>query len=159
MDATDRRILDLLQSDASLTVKEIADQVHLSTTPCWKRIQKMEERGFIRARVALLDPDKVNAGVTVFVAIKASQHSRDWIDRFHEAVAALPEIMEAYRMSGDIDYLLRVAVRDIGAYDRFYKKLIDRIHLSDVTSSFAMEQIKYTTALPINFNDNVSQMA
>ena len=154
MDTTDRRILDLLQSDASLTVKEIANQVHLSTTPCWKRIQKMEERGFIRARVALLDPDKVNASVTVFVAIKASQHSRDWIDRFHEVVAALPEIMEAYRMSGDIDYLLRVAVRDIDAYDRFYKKLIDRIQLSDVTSSFAMEQIKYTTALPINLIDS-----
>jgi Lrp/AsnC family transcriptional regulator len=150
MDTTDRKILDLLQSDASLTVKDVAERIHLSTTPCWKRIQKLEEQGFIKRRVALLDPSKVNANVTVFVAIKASRHSSDWIERFNDAIAGLPEVMEAYRMSGEVDYLLRVAVRDIDAYDRFYKKLIDRIELSDVTSSFAMEQIKYTTALPIS---------
>jgi Lrp/AsnC family transcriptional regulator len=153
MDTTDRKILDLLQSDASLTVKEIAGQIHLSTTPCWKRIQKLEENGFIKARVALLDSEKVNASVTVFVAIKASHHSREWIERFNEAVSTLPEVMEAYRMSGEVDYLLRVAVRNIDSYDRFYKKLIDRVDLSDVTSSFAMEQIKYTTALPISIDD------
>ena len=153
MDTTDRKILNLLQSDAGMTVKEIAERVHLSTTPCWKRIQKLEENGYIKARVALLDPEKVNASVTVFVAIKASHHTRDWIDRFNQAVAALPEVMEAYRMSGEVDYLLRVAVRNIDAYDRFYKKLIDRVELSNVTSSFAMEQIKYTTALPINIDD------
>lgn len=153
MDTTDRKILDLLQSDASLTVKEIAGQIHLSTTPCWKRIQKLEENGFIKARVALLEPKKVNASVTVFVAIKASHHTREWIDRFNEAVRTLPEVMEAYRMSGEVDYLLRVAVRNIDSYDRFYKKLIDKVDLSDVTSSFAMEQIKYTTALPISIDD------
>ncbi|NNJ97860.1 MAG: Lrp/AsnC family transcriptional regulator [Gammaproteobacteria bacterium] len=152
MDSSDLKILNLLQSDASLTVKDIAERIHLSTTPCWKRIQKLEEKGFIKARVALLDPTKVNASVTVFVAIKASQHSRDWIEEFDAAIAGLPEIMEAYRMSGEVDYLLRVAVPDIDAYDRFYKKLIDRIELSNVTSSFAMEQIKYTTALPISIN-------
>jgi Lrp/AsnC family transcriptional regulator len=149
MDATDKKILDLLQTDASLTVKQIAEQIPLSTTPCWKRIQKLEENGFIRARVALLDPKKVNANVTVFVAIKTDQHTREWIERFNKAVADLPEVMEIYRMSGEIDYLLRVVVSSIEAYDQFYKKLIDQIELSNVTSSFAMEQIKYTTALPI----------
>jgi len=149
MDATDKKILDLLQADAGLTVKQIAEQIALSATPCWKRIQKLEEQGFIRARVALLDPKKVNASVTVFVAIKTDQHSREWIERFNNAVTELPQVMEIYRMSGEIDYLLRVAVSSIEAYDQFYKKLIDRIELSNVTSSFAMEQIKYTTALPI----------
>jgi len=149
MDATDKKILDLLQTDASLTVKQIAEQIPLSATPCWKRIQKLEENGFIRARVALLDPKKVNANVTVFVAIKTDQHTREWIERFNKAVAELPEVMEIYRMSGEIDYLLRVVVSSIEAYDQFYKKLIDQIELSNVTSSFAMEQIKYTTALPI----------
>ena len=153
MDTTVRKILNLLQSDASMTVKQIAGQVHLSTTPCWKRIQKLEENGYIKARVALLDAHKVNASVTVFVAIKASHHTREWIDRFNETVGTLPEVMEAYRMSGEVDYLLRVAVRNIDAYDRFYKKLIDRIELSSVTSSFAMEQIKYTTALPVSIDD------
>lgn len=150
MDPTDRKILNLLQSDASLTVKQIAEQIPLSVTPCWKRIQKLEENGIIRARVALLDPQKVYANVTVFVAIKTDHHTREWIERFNKAVNNLPEVMEIYRMSGEVDYLLRVVVSSIEAYDQFYKKLIDRIELSSVTSSFAMEQIKYTTALPIN---------
>lgn len=150
MDATDKKILDLLQTDASLTVKQIAEQISLSVTPCWKRIQKLEENGFIRARVALLDPKKVNANVTVFVAIKTDQHTLEWIERFNKAVAELPEVMEIYRMSGEVDYLLRVVVSSIEAYDQFYKKLIERIELSNVTSSFAMEQIKYTTSLPIS---------
>lgn len=150
MDATDRKILHLLQADAGLTVKEIAAQIPLSVTPCWKRIQKLEQNGIIRARVALLDPEKVNASVTVFVAIKTDQHTNEWIDHFNQAVTALPEVMEIYRMSGEVDYLLRVVVSSIEAYDRFYKKLIGRIELSNVTSSFAMQQMKYTTALPIN---------
>ena len=150
MDTTDKRILDLLQMDASLTVKQIAEQISLSVTPCWKRIQKLEEQGYIRARVALLDPKKINANVTVFVAIKTDQHTMQWIERFNKEVNELPEVMEIYRMSGEIDYLLRVVVSSIEAYDQFYKKLIDRIELSNVTSSFAMEQIKYTTALPIS---------
>jgi len=153
MDATDRKILNLLQTDASLTVKEIAAQIPLSVTPCWKRIQKLEAGGFIQGRVALLNPRKVNAAVTVFVAIKTDQHTREWIERFAVAVHDLPEVMEIYRMSGEIDYLLRVAVSSIEAYDRFYKKLVDRIELSNVTSSFAMEQMKYTTALPINVTE------
>ncbi len=152
MDAIDRKILNLLQTDASLTVKQIAEQIPLSVTPCWKRIQKMEEQGLIRARVALLDAKMVNANVTVFVAIKTQHHTIEWIDRFNSEVSQLPEVMEIYRMSGDIDYLLRVVVSSIEAYDRFYKTLIQRIDLSNVTSSFAMEQMKYTTALPIAVN-------
>ena len=153
MDATDRKILDLLQADASLTVKQIAEQLPLSVTPCWKRIQRLEEDGFIRARVALLDANKINAGVTVFVAIKTDQHTKEWIEQFNREVSRLPEVMEAYRMSGEVDYLLRVVVSSIEAYDRFYKTLIDRIELANVTSSFAMEQIKYTTALPISLEE------
>jgi Lrp/AsnC family transcriptional regulator len=149
MDSTDRKILNLLQTDASLTVKQIAQQIPLSVTPCWKRIQKLEQNGFIRARVALLDPKKVNANVTVFMTIKTDQHTSDWIERFNREVSQLPEVIEIYRMSGEIDYLLRVVVSSIEAYDAFYKKLIDRIELANVTSSFAMEQIKYTTALPV----------
>jgi Lrp/AsnC family transcriptional regulator, cysteine-sensing transcriptional activator len=149
MDATDRKILNLLQTDASLTVKQIAEQIPLSVTPCWKRIQKMEEQGLIRARVALLDAKMVNANVTVFVAIKTQHHTIEWIERFNSEVSQLPQVMEIYRMSGDIDYLLRVVVSSIEAYDRFYKTLIQHIDLSNVTSSFAMEQMKYTTALPI----------
>ena len=150
MDATDKRILELLQADAGLTVKQIAAQLPLSATPCWKRIQKLEDQGYIRARVALLDPRKINANVTVFVAIKTDQHTKEWIERFNKAVADMPEVMEIYRMSGEIDYLLRVVVSSIEAYDQFYKKLIDRVDLANVTSSFAMEQIKYTTALPVS---------
>ena len=153
MDATDRKILQLLQTDASQTVKQIAAQIPLSVTPCWKRIQRLEADGFIRARVALLDPGKVNADVTVFVAIKTDRHTREWLERLDQVVNELPEVMEAYRMSGEIDYLLRVVVDSIAAYDRFYKTLIDRIELSNVASSFAMEQMKYTTALPINLDD------
>lgn len=153
MDTVDRKILNLLQADASLTVKQIAEQISLSVTPCWKRIQKLETQGFIRARVALLDPQKVNADVTVFVAITTNQHTTEWIDRFSRAVSDIPEVMEIYRMSGEVDYLLRVVVSSIAAYDSFYKKLVDRIELSSVTSSFAMEKIKYTTALPINLDN------
>ncbi len=153
MNSVDRKILNLLQADASLTVKQIAEQISLSVTPCWKRIQKLETQGFIRARVALLDPQKVNADVTVFVAITTNQHTTEWIDRFSRAVSDMPEVMEIYRMSGEVDYLLRVVVSSIAAYDSFYKKLVDRIELSSVTSSFAMEQIKYTTALPINLDN------
>ena len=150
MDAIDRKILNLLQVDASLTVKQIAAQISLSVTPCWKRIQKLEAQGFIRARVALLDAKKVHADVTAFVAIKTDQHSAEWTERFSRAVSDMPEVMEIYRMSGEVDYLMRVVVSSIEAYDLFYKRLVERIELSNVTSSFAMEQMKYTTVLPIN---------
>ena len=151
MDRIDRAILRLLQEDTTMAVADVAKRVGLSTTPCWRRIQKLEEEGVIRRRVAVLDPEKVNARVTVFVSVRAVSHSKEWIKRFSEVVAEFPEVVEFYRMSGDVDYLLRVVVPDIAAYDAFYRRLIDRIEIADVSSSFAMEQIKYTTALPLDY--------
>ena len=151
LDATDLRILALLQEDATLTVAEVADKVSLSPTPCWRRIQRLEKDGVIRKRVTLLDAARLNAGVTVFVSVKTNQHSAAWLERFAKAVAAIPEIVEFYRMSGEVDYLLRVVVPDIAGYDAVYKKLIRTAELSDVSSSFAMEQLKYTTSLPLHY--------
>ena len=149
MDAIDRKILAVLQQDASLSVAEIGSRVGLSSTPCWKRIQKLEAEGVIQRRVAVVDPEKIGLGVTVFVAIETGDHSEDWLGRFAEAVRAMPEVMEFYRMAGDVDYMLRVVVPDIAGYDTFYKKLIGTVPLKNVTSRFAMERIKSTTALPI----------
>jgi Lrp/AsnC family transcriptional regulator len=151
LDEMDIKILRILQQDCTKPVAEIGKEVGLSTTPCWRRIQKLEELGVIQQRVALLNPRKVNAGVTVFVSIKTDQHALDWLDRFHAAVVDFPEVAEFYRMSGDVDYLLRVVVPDIAAYDAFYKRLSARIDIAKVSSAFAMEQIKYTTALPLDF--------
>jgi Lrp/AsnC family transcriptional regulator len=151
IDRLDRKILSILQEDATIPVAEIGKRVGLSTTPCWRRIQKLEEDGVIQRRVAVLDPKKINAKVTVFVAITTSQHSEEWLRRFAEVIRDFPEVVEFYRMSGQVDYLLRVVVPDIEAYDAFYKRLIARIDIADVSSSFAMEQIKYTTALPLQF--------
>jgi Lrp/AsnC family transcriptional regulator len=151
LDDMDVKILQILQEDSTKAVAEIGKAIGLSTTPCWRRIQKLEELGIIRRRVALLDPAQVQAGVTVFVSIKTDQHSLGWLEKFHAAVVDFPEVVEFYRMSGEVDYLLRVVVPDIGAYDAFYKKLIARIEISKVSSAFAMEQIKYTTALPLDF--------
>ena len=151
LDRMDRKILDILQKDCTLPVAEVGKRVGLSTTPCWRRIQKLEELGVIQARVALLDAKKVNVGVTVFVSITTSHHTQDWLDRFHAALSEFPEVVEFYRMSGQVDYLLRVVVPDIERYDTFYKKLIGKIELSDVSSAFAMEQIKFSTALPLDY--------
>jgi Lrp/AsnC family transcriptional regulator len=149
MDLTDRKILALIQDDASLSVAEIGSRVGLSSTPCWKRIQRLEADGVIQRRVALVDQDKVGLGITVFVSIETGDHSQDWLARFAETVGAMPEVMEFYRMAGDVDYMLRVVVPDIQGYDTFYKKLISSVPLKNVTSRFAMEKIKATTALPI----------
>ncbi len=151
LDQMDLKILALLQADCTRPVSEIGKEVGLSTTPCWRRIQRLEEAGIVRRRVAVLDPAKVNAGVTVFVSIKTDTHSVEWLDKFHSAVTDFPEVVEFYRMSGEVDYLLRVVVPDIAAYDAFYKKLIGRISIAKVSSAFAMEQIKYTTELPLAF--------
>lgn len=153
MDEIDKKILGCLQTDATMPVADVAEQVGLSTTPCWRRIQKLEDAGIIRGRVALLDGSQLNVGVTVFVAVKTNEHNLEWYQRFAKAVADIPEVVEFYRMSGEIDYMLRVVVPDIAAYDQVYKKLIDRVSLTDVSSSFAMEQIKYTTALPLTYVD------
>lgn len=151
LDDMDVKILRILQEDSTRPVAEIGREVGLSTTPCWRRIQKLEEAGVIRRKVALLDPVKVNAGVTVFVSIKTDQHAAGWLEKFHGAVRDFPEVLEFYRMSGDVDYLLHVVVPDIAAYDDFYKKLIGRVEIAKVSSAFAMERIKYTTAMPLEF--------
>ena len=138
LDRMDRKILDILQKDCTLPVAEIGKQIGLSTTPCWRRIQKLEEAGDIQRRVAVLDPHLEHAGVTVLVPIKTDQNSLSWLERFHKAVADFPEVVEFYRMSGDVDYLLRVVVPDIEAYDAFYKRLISRVEIGKMSSAFAM---------------------
>jgi Lrp/AsnC family transcriptional regulator, cysteine-sensing transcriptional activator len=149
MDAVDRKILVVVQQDASLSVAEIGQRVGLSSTPCWKRLQRLEADGVIMRRVALVDPDKIGLGITVYVSIETGDHSEEWLKRFADVVGAMPEVMEFYRMAGDVDYMLRVVVPDIAGYDAFYKKLIGTVPLKNVTSRFAMERIKSTTALPI----------
>ena len=149
MDKIDRQILSILQSDASVPVAEIAERVHLSQTPCWKRIQRLKDEGVIRKQVALCDPQKLGYGTTVFVAIRTNQHNDAWLRKFAAAMQGIPEIVEAYRMSGEVDYLLRVVVGDIRGYDEVYKRLIKAVELVDVSSSFAMEQIKFSTAIPV----------
>ena len=149
MDAIDRKILTVLQEDCSLSVAEIGARVGLSSTPCWKRIQRLESEGVILKRVALVEQDRLGLGVTVFVSIETGDHSQAWLTRFAEVVQAMPEVMEFYRMAGDIDYMLRVVVADIASFDGFYKRLIANVPLKNVTSRFAMEKIKSTTALPI----------
>jgi Lrp/AsnC family transcriptional regulator len=151
MDDVDFALLQILQEDATIKVAEIAQQVGLSPTPCWRRIQKLDEEGIIRKRVALLDPNKLNVGVTVFIAIRTNRHNAAWVKKFSAIINTIPEIVEFYRMSGDVDYLLRAVVPDIAGYDAVYKRLIEKIELDDVSSSFAMEQIKFTTALPLHF--------
>jgi len=149
MDAIDRKILAVVQQDASLSVAEIGQRVGLSSTPCWKRLQRLEAEGVVTGRVALVDPDKIGLGVTVFVSVETGDHSQEWLKRFAEVVGAMPEVMDFYRMAGDVDYMLRVVVPNIAGYDAFYKKLIGTVPLKNVTSRFAMERIKSTTALPI----------
>jgi Lrp/AsnC family transcriptional regulator len=149
LDAMDLKILSLLQADATMPIAEIGKAVGLSTTPCWRRIQKLDEAGVIRARVAILDPTKVNVGVTVFVSIKTDQHSLEWLERFHGAVADLPEIAEFYRMSGEIDYLMRVVVPDIAAYERFVMDFTKITGIAQIRSSFALRAVKQGTALPL----------
>jgi len=151
IDLIDRKILQILQTETPPSIAEIAQRVGLSTTPCWRRIQKLEEVGIIRSRVALLNAEKLNVGVTVFVSIRTDKHDANWYQKFSQVVNAFPEVVEFYRMSGDIDYLIRVVVPDIAAYDGFYQRLIQKVELYDVSSSFSMEQIKYTTALPLNY--------
>jgi Lrp/AsnC family transcriptional regulator len=151
MDDFDRKILTLLQADAGLSNAEIAERVGLSPTPCWRRIRNLEEAGIIRRRVAILDRAKLNVGVTVFVAVRTSQHNQEWLDRFARVVGDIPEVVEFYRMAGDVDYLLRVVVPDIAAYDDVYKRLIAQIDLFDVSSTFAMEELKWTSAVPLTY--------
>ena len=149
MDEIDIKILECLQENASLSSSEIAEKVNLSKTPCWRRIQILEKTGLIKKRVALLDREKLDRSMDVFVFIRTNQHNARWFQAFSKVIEDFPEVVEFYRMSGDIDYLMRVVVVDMKAYDRFYQRLIERIDISDVSSNFAMERLKYTTSIPL----------
>ena len=153
MDRIDRKIIAELQRNATLPIAQLAERVGLSQTPCWKRIQKLELSGLITGRVALVDPIKLGLGLTVFVEIEANDHSAAWREGFAKAVVTFPEVIEVYRMAGDVDYLLKVVISDMLAYDAFYKRLTAECDLKNVTSQFAMERIHYTTALPVNTTD------
>lgn len=150
LDRLDYAILGALQVDGNLSVAALAERVGLSSTPCWKRLKRLEDEGYLTGRVALVHPQKVGLPVTVFVSVRTQQHDDKWLAQFGAAVSALPEVQELHRMSGDVDYLLKVVTTDIGGYDRFYKKLIQAAPLSGVSSAFSMEQIKSTTALPLD---------
>lgn len=149
LDDTDRAILTLLQRDAGLSVDEISEAVHLSRNACWRRIKQMEEARVIRGRVALVDPAAVGCPLSVMVLIRTSSHEPGWMERFQAALRTLPEVVGAYRMTGELDYVLRVRVADVPAYDAFYKRLIAKVSVSDISASFVMEEIKETTAVPL----------
>ncbi|MBV9828902.1 MAG: Lrp/AsnC family transcriptional regulator [Alphaproteobacteria bacterium] len=150
MDEVDRKLLQILQEDTTLSIAQLAERVGLSQTPCWKRIQKLEAQQVITRRVALVDAERVGIGLTVFVALEAGEHTPQWLERFSTVITTMPEVMEVYRMAGDIDYLLRVAVADMAEYDSFYKRLIASVPMKNVTSRFGMERLKYTTAYPLH---------
>lgn len=149
LDETDRRILAELQRDGSLPVEQLAERVHLSRNACWRRVKRLEEERVITGRVALVDADRLGLGLSVFVIVRTSSHDPDWLKRFREAVTTFPEITGVYRMSGDLDYILRARVADVKAYDRLYQRLIARVPLTDVSASFVMEEIKETTVVPV----------
>lgn len=151
VDELDRQIVQLLQEDASLPVREIGERVGLSPTPCWRRIRNLEDAGVITSRVALVDPAAVNLDVAALVLIKTNEHSKAWLERFVAGIERLAEVVEAYRTSGETDYLLKVRVPDIAAYDVFYKRLIEEVDLYDVRTTFILEEMKYTTALPLDY--------
>lgn len=153
LDKIDSKILLLLQNDASRTTSEIAAAVNLSPTPCWNRIRKLEERGIIKGRVALVDPRKVGLGLTVFVSIETHSHTREWTESLSRRIKAMPEVMDLYRMAGDIDYLLRVIVSDMGAFDAFYHRLTEITELKNVTSRFVMEHLSERTVLPLAYTE------
>ncbi len=149
LDANDRNILNALQQDASLSLENLAAKLSLSTNACWRRIKRMEADGVIDRRVAIVEPEAVGLGMTAFVAVKTNDHSDKWLEKFAAAAASIEEIVEFYRMAGEVDYMIKLLVRDMSDYDRVYKKLIKAVPLSDVSASFAMERIKYTTAVPV----------
>lgn len=150
MDEIDRLLLEILQEDATLSIAQMAERVGLSPTPCWRRIQKLEAGGVITRRVAIVDPVRVGVGLSVLVSLEAGEHTPEWLERFSAGIAQMPEAMEVYRMAGDVDYMLRVAVADMAEYDAFYKRLIAVAPMKNVTSRFAMERMKHATAFPLN---------
>ncbi|MGQ2907405.1 MAG: Lrp/AsnC family transcriptional regulator [Aliihoeflea sp.] len=148
IDEIDRRIVAALQSDASLSIDQLSEEVHLSRNACWRRVKLMEEEGIITGRVALVDAERLGYGLSVFILVRTTHHEPGWLDRFRSAVQSIPEIQGVYRMSGDLDYVLRARVPDVKAYDRLYQRLIAKVPLSDVSASFVMEEIKETMMLP-----------
>jgi Lrp/AsnC family transcriptional regulator len=151
MDATDRKLLDILQHDAGLSLDDLSTRVGMSRNACWRRIKRLEDDGVIKARVTLLNASRINVGLTAFIALRTTEHSAKWLDQFSKAVRDIPEIVGVYRMTGDVDYLLQAVIPDVAAYDRLYKRLIGKITLADVSSSFVMEEIKSTTVLPLDY--------
>lgn len=149
LDTFDVHILGLLQESAEISVAEVAETVHLSHNACWRRIKRLEAEGYIKRRVALLDPVKLGVGVTVFVSVRVAEHSEEWLEAFAAAVRSIPEVVEFYRMTGDVDYLVKLQIANIAAYDKVYKRLIKSVRLVDVSSAFAMEELKHTTAIPL----------
>ncbi len=151
MDELDRKIVELLQDDATLSVREIGEAVGLSATPCWRRIRNLEDRGVLTKRVTLVDPAKINLGVSALVFIRTNEHNKVWLQKFVDGVSDIPEIIEAYRTSGEVDYVLKVLVPDLTAFDDFYKRLIDKVELYDVRSTFILEAVKHSTSLPLDY--------
>lgn len=149
IDRFDLKILEQLQRDDTLSIAQLAEQIGLSVTPCWRRIQRLEKDGFIEKRIAVLNPEKLDLSLAVFVMVKTDKHNQEWLDSFQAAVQSFPEIMEVNRLAGEYDYLLKVMTRDNQSFDAFYKRLISTVELSNVTSCFSMEQVKKTTELPI----------
>ena len=150
IDEFDRAILVQLQTDANLSMDELAERVHLSRNAVWRRIKILTENGVIKGNVALIDPEKVGCELTALVFVRTSQHERNWLEKFHQAVSSIAHIVEAYRMSGDLDYMLKVRVSDMKAYDRFYQRLIGFVPLSDVSASFVMEELKDSHSVPLD---------
>ena len=151
MDVIDRKILDILQADATVPVATIAEKVGLSAAPCWRRIKRMEDDGVIRRRVALIDRRKANVPMTIFVSVRTTRHAVQWLEDFRRVISDITEIVEAWRLTGEIDYLLRIVVPDVDAYDAVYKRLINRLEFADISSAIAMEEMKYTTAIPTDY--------
>jgi Lrp/AsnC family transcriptional regulator len=149
IDGTDRRILGELQRDGTLSVDQLSERINLSRNACWRRVKRLEAEGVISGRVALVDAEKLGLGLQVMIMIKTNNHERDWLEKFRKAVAGFPEITGVYRMTGDLDYVLRARVADVKAYDRLYQRLIEKVPLTDVSASFVMEEIKETTAVPV----------
>jgi Lrp/AsnC family transcriptional regulator len=151
LDAIDRKILDILQADATVPVAAIAEKVGLSAAPCWRRIKRLEDNGVIQRRVALVDRRKANVPMTLFVSVRTTRHAVQWLEDFRRVIADISEIVEAWRLTGEIDYLLRIVVPDVDAYDAVYKRLINRLEFADISSAIAMEEMKYTTAIPTDY--------
>lgn len=149
IDPTDRRILHQMQQDADISIESLGERIGLSRNACWRRIRALQDQGIIKARVALLDANKLNLGLTVFIQMRTDRHDTNWMEKFAAATRSLPEILGVYRMTGDLDYLVKAKVADVAAYDRLYRRLVSKVSISDVTASFVMEEIKETTALPV----------